>query len=75
MNLNFFTGRLPDWLLYHPHLLDWAPELLIFNQQEQGLNSLGEIVRFDNVPTSFEYYYDALPGTREKYDIKEEITE
>lgn len=75
LNLNFFTGRLPDWLLYHPHLLDWAPELLIFNQQEQGLNSLGEIVRFDNVPTSFEYYYDALPGTREKYDIKEEITE
>ena len=33
LNLNFLTGKLPDWLLYHPHFLDWAPDLLIFNQQ------------------------------------------
>lgn len=75
INLNFFTGKLPDWLLYHPHLLDWFPELLVFNQQEQGKNSLGEIVRFENVPTSFEYYYEAMPGTREKYELKEEFAE
>lgn len=75
LNLNFFTGKLPDWLLYHPHLLDWFPELLIFNQQEQGKNSLGEVVRFDNVPINFEYYYDAMPGTREKYELKDEFAE
>lgn len=75
LNLNFFTGSLPQWLLYHPRLLDWFPELLIFNQQEQGKNSLGEVVRFDNAPTNFEYYYEALPGTREKYEIKDEISD
>lgn len=75
INLNFFTGKLPDWLLYHPRLLDWFPEVLVFHQQEHGLNSKGEITRFENEPTSFEYYYDALPGMREKYEFKETITE
>ncbi|MDO5460041.1 MAG: BACON domain-containing carbohydrate-binding protein [Bacteroidales bacterium] len=75
LNLNFFTGDLPDWLLYHPYLLEWIPELLIFNQQEQGRNSLGELVRFNNVPLTFDYYYDVFPGMREKYELKEEITE
>ncbi len=75
INLNYFTGKLPDWLLYHPNLLMWFPELLIFNQQESGRNSSGDIVRFDNVPSSFDYYYSVFPGTREKYELKEEITE
>ena len=75
INLNFFTGNLPDWLLYHPYLLEWAPDILIFNQQEQGRNSAGDIVRFDNTPLSFDYYYDVFPGTRDKYEIKEEYSE
>ena len=75
LNLNFLTGDLPDWLLYHPHFLDWAPDLLIFNQQEKGLNSAGEAVRFDNEPNTFDYYYDVFPGTREKYELKDELTE
>ena len=75
LNLNFLTGDLPDWLLYHPHFLDWAPDLLIFNQQEKGLNSAGEAVRFDNEPKTFDYYYDIFPGTREKYELKDELTE
>lgn len=75
LNLNFFTGELPQWLLYHPRLLSWYPELLIFNQQEQGIDSKGKLVGFSNQPTTFEYYYEALPGTREKYELKEEITE
>ena len=75
LNLNFLTGDLPDWLLYHPHFMDWAPDLLIFNQQEKGLNSAGETVRFDNEPKTFDYYYDVFPGTREKYELKDEITE
>ena len=36
LNLNFFTGKIPNWLRFHPHLLDWFPEVLIFNQQEMG---------------------------------------
>ena len=75
LNLNFLTGKLPNWLLYHPYLLEWAPDLLIFNQQEQGLNSAGEPVRFDNEPETFDYYYNVFPGTRKKYELKDEITE
>ena len=72
LNLNFFTGKLPDWLLYHPHLLEWIPEILIFNQYEKGINTFGEAVGFDNVPSTFDYYYDVFPGMREKYELKEE---
>ena len=75
LNLNFLTGDLPKWLRYHPHFLDWAPELLIFNQQEKGLNSNGEPVRFDNESEvkELQYYFDFFPGTKEKYELKEEI--
>ena len=75
VNLNFFTGKLPDWILYHPYFLEWAPELLIFNQQENGIDSNGALVGFDNEPVTFDYYYNVFPGTRDKYEIKEEITE
>ena len=74
LNLNFFTGKLPDWLLYHPHLLEWIPEILIFNQNEKGVNSVGEPVGFDNVEPTFDYYYDAFPGMREKYELKEDVS-
>ncbi len=57
LNLNYFTGELPKWLLYHPHLLDWFPEVLIFNQQEMGRDSKGAPVQFSNAPTNFEYYF------------------
>lgn len=73
LNLNFFTGELPDWLLYHPRLLDWFPDLLIFNQQESGTDSDGNKVRFDNAPTNFEYYYEAFPKMRAKYEISENL--
>lgn len=72
LNLNFFTGKLPDWLLYHPRLLQWTPELLVFNQQEQGKDSDGNIVGFENTPTDFEYYYSVFPKMRAKYEMKEE---
>lgn len=75
LNLNFFTGNLPEWLLYHPHLLEWIPEILIFNQQEKGRDSANKPVGFDNVPQTFEYYYTAFPDMRKKFELKEEITE
>ena len=75
INLNFLTGTLPDWILYHPHFLDWNPEIFIINQMENGLNSEGKVVQFDNAPATFDYYYDTYPGTREKYEFKDEKTE
>ena len=75
LNLNFFTGDAPRWLLYHPHLLDWYPESLIFLQKENGRDSEGKPVKFDNEPTNYEYYYEFFPGYRDKYEIKEEREE
>lgn len=75
LNLNFFTGDAPRWLLYHPRLLDWYPESLIFLQKENGRDSEGKPVKFDNEPTNYEYYYEFFPGYRDKYEIKEEREE
>ena len=73
LNLNFFTGKLPDWLLYHPHLLDWFPESRIYMQQVNAYDSEGKPSKIDNEPTDYEYYFGFFPGYREKYEIKEEI--
>lgn len=75
INLNFFSGELPKWVLYHPHLQDWLPELLFYPQQEKGVNSEGKVVGFSNVPKVYDYYYDAYPLYRAKYEIKEEYEE
>lgn len=68
LNLNFFTGPLPQWILYHPHLLTWIPDSYIFTTQENGVNSSGKLAGFSNVPSDFDYYYDFFPGYREKYE-------
>ena len=70
LNLNFFTGNLPDWLLYHPHLIEWDPEVLIFSQ-EIGVDTEGKKARFDNEPTTFDYYYQAFPKFKKKYELKD----
>ncbi len=78
INLNFFTGELPQWMLYHPNLILWVPELLVFSQQELGKNSQGESVGFSNAPTEFSedgYFYTAFPLLWDKYGYKEEIEE
>lgn len=75
INLNYFDGSLPDWILYHPYLMEWIPEQLIFNQMEGGRNSNGDIVKFDNAPTDFEYYFQAYPLYRSKFEFKDEITD
>lgn len=75
INLNFLTGKIPDWMLYHPYFLEWYPEILLFGQQESGKNSDGVVVGFDNTPTSFEYYYEAFPLYRGKYEFNEEKEE
>ncbi len=75
INLNFFTGELPNWVLYHPHLKDWLPEILFYPQEEKGVNSKGKVVGFSNVPKVYDYYYQAYPKYRGKYDVKNDIEE
>ena len=75
INLNFMTGDAPRWLLYHPRLLEWGPEVLIFPQQEKGVNSDGAYVGFVNAPVNFEYYFEAYPKYRGRYEFNEEIEE
>ncbi|MBR5819471.1 MAG: hypothetical protein IKY50_05660 [Alistipes sp.] len=73
LNLNFMTGELPEWLLYHPNLMEWAAEVLVYPQQEKSYNSAGEVVGFSNTPTSREYYFEAYPLYRSRYEFNDEM--
>lgn len=68
INLNFLTGKLPNWVLFHPYFVEWGPEVGLFIQQERGKNSAGESVGFSNIdPENFDftYYYGAEdPGNK-----------
>ncbi len=61
ISLNFLTGEIPDWLLYHPRFLRFYPEVLIINQ-EDGYDRNGNVPRFTNVPDNFDYFYDFYPA-------------
>lgn len=81
LNLNFMTGKLPNWIIFHPYLIDWYPESMIF-QQEVGKNSDGKDAGFDEVPMDFDYFYGkqtndpnaAFPKYYGKYIHEEEIS-
>lgn len=62
LNLNFFTGEVPKWILFHPHLVEWNAPTMIFNQQPKGKNSDGAAVGFSNM-TENSYSYDYYYGT------------
>jgi hypothetical protein len=75
INLNFMTGELPEWLLYHPRLLEWVPTTFIYVQQEACHDSEGNIPSFVNVPTSQEYYFEKYPLMRGRFEFNDEIEE
>lgn len=64
VNLNYMTGVVPDWILYHPHFMKWDPYVLIFKQETGLHNEKGEPVGFSNIPESPEYYYKVYPEQR-----------
>ena len=70
LNLNFFTGKVPNWILFHPHLVEWNAPTMIFNQQPKGKNSDGAAVGFSNMTEdsySYDYYYGTSdPGSKWK---------
>lgn len=62
INGNRFTGDIPLWLLYHPHLDEWIPFQLVFAQE--GRTTKGELAGFANEPVNLEYYYDFYEGAK-----------
>lgn len=48
LNLNRFTGDLPDWILQHKRLACWNPFILLFNQE--GYDNDGKLAGFKNEP-------------------------
>ena len=58
INLNRLYGELPNWLLYHPKLDLWYPDLLIWSQEGRARD--GKMAGFSNAPTNMNYYYDDL---------------
>ena len=62
LNLNFLTGDLPNWLLFHPYFMNWNPDGLIIPQWIKGKNTKGDAVGFGNVGSNnpdfnYKYYY------------------
>ena len=68
LNLNFFTGKVPNWILFHPHMVEWNAPTMVFNQQPKGKNSDGAAVGFSNMTEdsySYDYYYGTSdPGSK-----------
>lgn len=69
LNLNYFTGEIPEWILYHPQLFFWDPGLLVFNQYQKYMDKEGNPVGFTNIPATLDYYYEIYP---EQKDLDEE---
>lgn len=55
VNLNRLSGKLPDWLLFHPKLDLWIPFSLVFPQDGKDLD--GNLCGFTNEPANLDYYY------------------
>ena len=66
INLNKLYGELTKWLLYHPKLDLWYPDLLVWSQE--GRAEDGTKAGFSNAPTNLNYYYDIY--VNKKYNPK-----
>ncbi len=62
INLNRLSGKLPDWLLYHPKMDYWMPFLLVFEQE--GKDQKGKSAGFSNRPANLDYYYAVYPNKK-----------
>ncbi len=68
INLNRFSGMLPDWILYHPCLDLWIPDIFIFNQE--GTDPKGKQAKFDNTPVSLNDYGEGRKSYYEFHPFK-----
>ena len=64
INLNKLSGKVPDWLLFHPKFDLWIPFSLVFPQE--GFDKNGHKAGFDpkSVPSNFDYYYEVYPNKK-----------
>lgn len=72
VNLNYLTGNIPDWLLYHRNLRCMDPYTLIFNQYEGSHDSFGQKTGFSNEPSFIEqtcplWYDDDAEDSNDDY--------
>ena len=76
LNLNFLTGELPDWILYHPYLSFWDPFTMIFQQElsttsSKAKNTKGEVfTKFSNEPTNLSNYGEGKTSYYEMYPLR-----
>lgn len=76
LNLNFLTGELPDWILYHPYLSFWDPFTMIFQQElsttsSKAKNTKGEVItKFSNEPTNLSNYGEGKTSYYEMYPLR-----
>lgn len=76
LNLNFMTGKLPDWILYHPYLSFWDPFTMIFQQElsttsSKAKNTKGEVItKFSNEPTNLSNYGEGKTSYYEMYPLR-----
>lgn len=68
-NLNYLTGALPKWILFHPYFVEWSPETFIFAQEDEAKDSKSQPVGFnniDNVKFDYKYYYGTIGNKDEE---------
>lgn len=84
LNLNFLTGKLPKWILYHPYLAYWNPFSMIFTQEMDAINTDKKKAGFEAEPTNLsnytdlgysESYYDVYPGRKPKNEDSDSTEE
>ena len=63
INFNRLSGKLPDWLLYHPALDWWVPYSLVFPQEGRAKDGTEAV--FDNEPLNLNYYYEVYPNKKQ----------
>lgn len=69
INGNRLYGELPMWLLYHPKLDLWYPDLLIWPQEGVAKDGTkagfkGTKVGFEDAPTNLNYYYSVFANKK-----------
>lgn len=66
IGLNYLRGEIPQWVLIHPHLMRWTPEISIFRQQ-RAYDDDGILPGFTNIPKTFDYYWELYPLLKPEY--------
>ncbi len=69
INHNRLSGKLPDWLLYHPALDWWYPTSLVFPQEGRAQDGTQAV--FENEPVNMNYYYDIYTSKDKPEAIEE----